>query len=176
MPQIAKTVKEINPLFIVATIFIGVLYLTEASRGIPAERQNLYLGGMAVMILLAFLTKERRLLELDEAIKIAYKNARRMKAENITKYEGKLVPIEDAKLWEMQERPKAILCGIGIEGDEPKVIVYYLDPYSGYIKHREVVQWWKASHEPDLKIVFTSYLEDLVKEGKLSVLKDLRGE
>lgn len=159
-----KTVEEIPMLFWISVTFIALTYLmwarefsgidaTGIQKEIPQDVKTTYLAGTALVIYFGIFKRQTRLLTIKEAQDIAFRDAKKTQNRGEIKEEGRLVLLEDGVLRRIQGEVDNLTVAVGIEGDEPKVIVYNIQPYTGYILRKSKRNYWDAMKDSDLKII-----------------------
>lgn len=176
-----SVIREINPLLIVGLAFIAVLYLVlSAQSKLDDTTRDILLVFAVILILLAFLFKEKKLLTIREAQEIAYRDSKKSQNKGEIREEGKLVVLEDGRLRRISdnkgnETPNSIYVAVGLEGPHNIVLVYGIHPYTGYILSISKREYWDSTVDPDLKIVippqWVEFLEATKgKQGKVDIL------
>ena len=158
-----RLIQEVNPMFIAVSFgSLFITYLVFSGRHVLTDTdREMYVIMAAVMAVFAFLTREKRLLTIEEAYEIAYDDSIVLKNTGRIEQEGRIVKIEDGVLKEVGTQPKYLIVATFIAGVEPKFIVYNIHPYTGYIMRRSKKDYWDAMKDPDLKFVFTPAMEDI---------------
>lgn len=172
---IQKTVQELNPLFLVALAMLGVLYLMQSQSGpIPENTKQIYGLFAFILVIMAFFTRKKGLMTIREAQAIAIDDAKGARNRGELKEFGKLVLIEDGVIRRVNKEPDSINVAIGVDGPEPCVIVYAVNPYDGYILRISKRDHWDSTEDPDLKIVIPpTWLEFLQKRQQMTTDVDL---
>lgn len=169
--QSRKIIKEINPLFFIGIGALAVLYIIDNNAGFLTNTKNaVYSIGSLLMVLFAFLNRERRLLTLEEAQAVAYSDAKKIKNSGLLGETGRLILLEDGKLREINNKIDKWVVGVGIEGPEPRILVYDIEPYTGIITEREKVNFWNTRKDPNLKIMIPQQWWDYLPKIKEVVL------
>jgi hypothetical protein len=151
---IKKTITSIHPLFFVAIAILVLSYFILASNGLVDDNiRMLYVVLGAIIIILAFSNMEKRLLTIAEAQDIAYADAKQMQNKGKIREDGRLLVLEDGVLKRVNGEPDSLNVAVGITGIEPVVLVYAIQPYTGYILRMSKREYWDARKDPDLKII-----------------------
>lgn len=173
--SLQKTIQELNPMFLVAIGMLAILYLMQSQAGeVPDTTKQIYALFAIVLIIMAFLYRKKGLLTIREAQMIAIKDAKAARNRGEIKEFGKLVLIEDGVIRRVNEKPDSINVAVGIDGPEPCVIVYAVDPYNEYILRISKRDHWSSREDADLKIVVPpTWLEFLQKRSQMTTDVDL---
>lgn len=156
----ARTIKEINPLFWVAMAFVLISYILRAREGpVPDDISTYHALAAVVLVALMFITKEQKLLTIREAQTIAYFDAITTELEGRMEDSGRLSIVEDGVLRRVGDKPRSIDVALKIEG-KPKVIVYSIQPYTGYILRTSKRQEWTSMDEPDIKVIVPPTIQE----------------
>ncbi len=109
MADIKRTINEINPMFLVSIGFVGVVYFMMSSQGpVSGDIQYVMVGTLVLLALLAFRTKSRRLIEIRDAQKVAFNDAKLSQNRGEIREDGKLVLLEDGVIRRVNNEPDSI--------------------------------------------------------------------
>lgn len=161
--NISREAKHVNPLFWVGIGFAIISYfLIIRGQPLSIELQYAYLGFIVLLLMLAFWTRERRLLSIEEVKEIAFKASEIMQNRGEIKESGRLIKIEDGVIREINGKPDRTDVAIFVDSQEPVFLVYSVHPYTGYIMRVTKRDYWSAIKSPDLRYILTpSVIEQL---------------
>lgn len=156
--SITSFIYTIHPfMWFVAAVIIAVGYSWYIAGQLTEGRKQL-LGLIAIIgFYLAYKMQGKRLIGLQKAKDIAYKETIRMqnRGELLT---GALRNYPEAKLWEIEGQPQNYIVAAIIDNPKPTIVVYFVHPYEvpehlQVEAHRVVEDYFTVEQIPDLRFL-----------------------